>query len=149
MAEALLNHMGKGRFRAFSAGSHPSGEVSPFALDLLVKSGIPIVNLRSKSWDEFSRPGAPVIDFVLTVCNRASAEVCPIWPGQPITAHWGVEDPAAVEGSDELKRRAYFKAYIELQHRIISFSSLSVESLDRLSLQKHLDEIGQSSPMSE
>jgi arsenate reductase (thioredoxin) len=143
LAEVMLNAMGQGRFRAFSAGSHPKGEVNPFAIELLQKNRMRTEGLRSKSWDEFATPGAQPLDFVFTVCDQAAGEVCPIWPGQPMTAHWGVADPAAVEGSDEAKRRAFFKAYSELQHRLSIFVSLPIDRLDRLTLQKRLREIGQ------
>lgn len=142
LAEAVLNAMGKGRFRAYSAGSHPAGRVNPFALELIRKNRLPTEGLRSKSWDEFAAPGAPVLDFVFTVCDNAAGEVCPAWPGQPMTAHWGVPDPAAVEGSDEEKRRAFFRTWTELSNRISIFVSLPMGKLDRLSLQKRLDEIG-------
>jgi protein-tyrosine-phosphatase len=142
IAEALLNAMGGGRFRAFSAGSHPKGTVNPFALELLERNRLPVAALRSKSWDEFAAPGAPALDFVFTVCDQAAGEVCPIWPGQPMTAHWGVEDPAAVDGDDALKRRAFLKAYSELQRRLSIFVSLPIDKLDRLTLQKRLDAIG-------
>ncbi len=142
LAEALLNAMGKGRFRAFSAGSHPKHAPHPLALELLVKNRLPIEGLRSKSWDEFAAPGAPELDFVFTVCDQAAGEVCPVWPGQPMTAHWGIRDPAAVEGTDEEKRKAFFRAYNELHHRLSIFVSLPMEKLDRLTLQKRLDDIG-------
>lgn len=142
IAEALLNAMGGGRFRAFSAGSHPKGTVNPFALELLERNRLPVAALRSKSWDEFAAPGAPALDFVFTVCDQAAGEVCPIWPGQPMTAHWGVEDPAAVDGDDALKRRAFLKAYSELQRRLSIFVSLPIDKLDRLTLQRRLDAIG-------
>jgi arsenate reductase (thioredoxin) len=142
LAEVMLNAMGQGRFRAFSAGSHPKGEVNPFALELLLKHRMPTAGLRSKSWDEFAIPGAPRMDFVFTVCDQAAGEACPIWPGQPMTAHWGIADPAAVEGLDEARRRAFFKAYNELQHRLSIFVNLPMERLDRLTLQKRLHEIG-------
>jgi protein-tyrosine-phosphatase len=142
LAEALLNAMAGGRFRAFSAGSHPKGRVNPFALELLRKNRLPIEGLRSKSWDEFAQPGAAQLDFVFTVCDNAAGEVCPVWPGQPMTAHWGIDDPAAVEGSDEQKRKAFFKAYTELSHRLSIFVSLPMDKLDRLSLQRRLDAIG-------
>src|ERR1700750_934722 len=118
LAEALLNRSGAGRFRAFSAGSHPRGEVNPDALSLLRSMGLPVEGLRSKSWDEFAAPGAPRFDFIFTVCDNAANEVCPIWPGQPMTAHWGVEDPAAVEGTEEAKRKAFDHAFRELDARI-------------------------------
>jgi len=140
LAEVMLNATGRGRFRAHSAGSHPKGEVNPYALELLRKNRLPVEGLRSKSWDEFA--GAPPLDFVFTVCDQAAGEVCPIWPGQPMTAHWGIEDPAAVEGTDEAKRKAFFRAYNQLHHRLSIFVNLPMEKLDRLTLQKRLDEIG-------
>lgn len=146
LAESLLNFMGKGRFRAYSAGSFPTGKVNPFALELLKKNDLPIESLRSKSWDEFSGPGAPELDFVFTVCSKAAGEVCPVWPGQPISAHWGVDDPASAQGDDEAKRRAFVKAYTELAHRISIFTSLPLQGLDRLALKQRLDEIGRSLP---
>jgi arsenate reductase (thioredoxin) len=118
LAEAYLNARGRGPFRAYSAGSHPAGKVSPFALELLTKHRIDIAGLRSKSWDEFARPEAPKLDFVVTVCDNAAGEACPLWPGRPITAHWGVADPAAVQGSDDDKRKAFLKAFTELSTRI-------------------------------
>jgi len=123
MAEALINHRGHGRFRGFSAGSHPRGQVHPMAIAILERFHVPTKGLRSKSWEEFAMPGAPALDFVFTVCDRAANEVCPIWPGQPLTAHWGIEDPAAVDGSDEIKRRAFTKAFRELEARIKMFTS--------------------------
>jgi len=144
LAEAYLNASGKGRFKAFSAGSHPGGKVNPFALELLGKHRIDTAGLRSKSWDEFARPGAPELDFVFTVCDNAAGEVCPLWPGQPISAHWGVHDPAAVEGTDEDKRRAFFRAYTALTARINLFVNLPLEKIDRLVLKKKLDAIGKS-----
>ena len=142
LAEAYLNAAGKGRFRAYSAGSHPAGKVNPLALDLLARNRLDTAGLRSKSWDEFARPGAPKLDFVFTVCDSAAGEVCPIWPGQPMTAHWGVADPAAVEGTDEAKHRAFLRAFTELSTRINLFINLPLTRLDRLSLQKKLDDIG-------
>ncbi len=142
MAEALLNSIGQGRFRAYSAGSHPTGRVNPLAIGLLQKNRLPSEGLRSKSWDEFARPGAPPLDFVFTVCDQAAGEVCPVWPGQPITAHWGVEDPAAIQGTDEEKRRAFFNAFNVLSTRIRILASLRLESLDRLALHRKLEEIG-------
>lgn len=142
LAEAVLNNLGQGRFRAHSAGSHPAGRVNPYALELLQKHRLPVDGLRSKSWDEFAQPGAPPLDFVFTVCDSAAGEVCPVWPGQPITAHWGVEDPAAVEGSDEAKRRAFLNAFQILGNRVRIFASLRLESLDRLALDSKLREIG-------
>ncbi len=144
MSEVMMNAMGAPRFRAYSAGSHPGGTVNPFAIELLRKNRLPTEGLRSKSWDEFARPGAPELDFVFTVCDNAAGEVCPIWPGQPVTAHWGVEDPAAVQGSDDEKRRAFFSAYNRLQNRIQLFLSLPLTKLDRIALKKRLDDIGAS-----
>ena len=142
LAEVLLNNIGKGRFHAYSAGSHPGGRVNPFALELLQKNNLSVAGLSSKSWDVFAQPGAPELDFVFTVCDNAAGEVCPMWPGQPMTAHWGVEDPAAVEGSDEVKRRAFLSAYAQLQHRINMFANLPLDRIDRLSLRRKLDDIG-------
>jgi arsenate reductase len=142
MAEAILNEIGKGRFKAFSAGSHPKGEVSPYALEQLRRARLPTDGLSSKSWDEFGKADAPRLDFVFTVCDQAAGEVCPIWPGQPMTAHWGVPDPAAVQGHPEAIRRAFFVAYDVLFRRIGLFTVLRLESLERLALQKRLDDIG-------
>jgi arsenate reductase (thioredoxin) len=142
LAEVLLNTWGKGRFHAYSAGSHPGGQVNPFAIELLEKNHLPVDGLRSKSWDEFAQAGAPELDFVFTVCDNAAGEVCPVWPGQPMTAHWGVPDPAAVEGSDDDKRKAFFLAFNQLQNRISMFANLPIDKLDRLSLQKSLEAIG-------
>ncbi len=142
LAEALLNQRGKGQFRAFSAGSFPAGRVNPFALALLAESGFPVEQLRSKSWDEFAAPDAPTIDFIFTVCDNAAGEVCPIWPGRPVTAHWGIPDPAAVEGSDAEKRAAFMAAFGILERRINLLRGLPVASLDRLALNKQLSEIG-------
>ena len=144
LAEVLLNAMGGQRFRAYSAGSHPKGQVNPHALRLLTKNRMPTEGLRSKSWDEFAAPGAPPLDFVFTVCDDAAGEVCPIWPGQPMTAHWGIPDPAAATGSEAEIDRAFFRAYERLQRRISLFASLPLESLDRIALQKHVDDIGRS-----
>lgn len=144
LAEVMMNAMGAPRFKAHSAGSHPNGTVNPFAIELLQKNRLPVEGLRSKSWDEFAAPGAPELDFVFTVCDSAAGEVCPFWPGQPITAHWGVEDPAAVEGSDEDKRKAFFNAYNRLHNRIQLFLNLPLTKLDRVSLTARLKEIGQS-----
>lgn len=141
LAEAYLNLAGKGRFQAYSAGSKPGGRVNPFALELLQKNRIPVDGLRSKSWDEFAVPGAPQMDIVVTVCDSAAAEACPYWPGQPMTAHWGVPDPAAVEGSDDDKRRAFLTAYSTLSSRINLLLSLSLDKLDRLALKQKLDDI--------
>ena len=142
LAEAYLNRAGKGRFKAYSAGSKPGGRVNPFALELLEKSGIGTAGLRSKSWDEFAAAGSPSMDFVFTVCDSAAAEPCPYWPGQPMTAHWGVPDPAAVEGSDEEKRRSFRSALAVLSTRINLLMNLPVEKLGQLALKKKLDEIG-------
>lgn len=142
LAESILAHAGKGRFRAYSAGSHPAGKVNPYAMELLAQHHLPLADVRSKSWDEFAAPGAPKLDFVFTVCDNAAGEVCPIWPGQPVTAHWGVEDPAAVEGTDEQKRKAFVRTYMQLNTRIGQFLSLPIGRLDRLSLQAKLNDIG-------
>jgi protein-tyrosine-phosphatase len=146
IAEALLNSIGQGRFRAHSAGSHPAGKVNPFALQLLERMRIPTEGARSKAWDEFAAPGAPSLDFVFTVCDNAAGEVCPVWPGQPITAHWGVEDPAAVEGNDLAKTNAFRQAFRVLEHRIRVFAALPMASLDRMRLKARVTEIGTSSP---
>jgi arsenate reductase (thioredoxin) len=142
LAESILNDRGNGRFRAFSAGSHPTGRVNPYAIELLTRMQLPIAGLRSKSWDEFASPDAPALDFVITVCDNAAGEVCPIWPGQPMTAHWGVEDPAAVQGSEVDKAEAFRAAFRVLERRIMLFASLPIESLDRLSLTNKVREIG-------
>ena len=142
LSEAILNHKGTGRFRAYSAGSHPTGRVNPYALDLLNRMGLPTDGLRSKSWDEFAAPGAPQIDFIFTVCDTAAGEVCPIWPGHPMTAHWGIPDPAAVEGSDLDKTNAFRDAYRVLERRIDLLTALPIASLDRLALQQQLHDIG-------
>ena len=142
LAEALLNHYGRGRFRAYSAGSHPAGKVNPFTLELLRKNHLPIDGLRSKSWDEFAAPGAPRLDFVFTVCDQAAGEACPFWPGQPVTAHWGVEDPAAAQGTDEDKRRAFLSVFRTLGTRVRLFASLRPELLERTALQAKVKEIG-------
>jgi protein-tyrosine-phosphatase len=144
MAEVLLEHWGKGRFVAHSAGSHPKGEVHPLAVATLKRNFLPTEHLRSKSWDEFSTPDAPPLDFVFTVCDRAAREVCPFWPGQPLTAHWGIADPAAVEGTPAEKEKAFRTAYRELDARIKLFASLPLDSLDQLTLQRQLDAIGRS-----
>jgi arsenate reductase (thioredoxin) len=142
MAEALLNYWGKGRFHAFSAGSYPKGQVHPMAIAVLERNHIPVADARSKSWDEFADAGAPRLDFVFTVCDRAAQEMCPVWPGQPMTAHWGIADPAAAEGTDADKTRAFNNAFRELDARLKIFTSLRLESLDQLSLQRQLDAIG-------
>lgn len=145
LAEAYLNSAGKGRFTAHSAGSHPAGKVNPFALELLQKNRLPTAGLRSKNWDEFARSGAPKLDFVFTVCDNAAGETCPVWPGQPITAHWGVADPAAVQGTDAEKRKAFLRAFTELSVRINLLLALPIDKLDRLVLQKKLNDIGRTS----
>jgi protein-tyrosine-phosphatase len=142
IAEALLERLGGGRFRAFSAGSHPKGEVNPRTLDLLRNSKYDVSGYRSKSWDEFAVPGAPVMDFVFTVCDDAAGETCPLWPGQPMTAHWGVPDPAAATGSDAEIGLAFAEAYRLLNNRISVFTSLPIAKLDNLSLQARLHNIG-------
>ena len=149
MAEALLNFWGRGRFRAYSAGSHPKVEVHPLTLERLAQAHLPTEGARSKSWNEFSGPGAPKLDFVFTVCGNAAREQCPHWPGQPMTAHWGVDDPAAVEGTREVQRRAFHRALRELEARIRLFLSLPLDSLDRMALQEKLREIGRSAPSEE
>ena len=142
VAESILRQVGAGRFHAHSAGSRPAGRVHPFALELLQRNRMPTDGLRSKNWDEFAQPGAPKLDFVFTVCDNAAGEICPVWPGQPMTAHWGIPDPAAVEGSDDDKRKAFAEASRTLLSRIRIFTSLSLDKLDRLSLQRKLDEMG-------
>ena len=142
MAEAILNHKGKPNFTAYSAGSHPSGAVRPEALRQLETSRLPIVGLRSKNWDEFAAPGAPRMDFVFTVCDNAARETCPLWPGQPMTAHWGVPDPAAVQGTPEQIAKAFRDAYLMLDRRISLFLNLPLSALDGLAIKKKLDDIG-------
>jgi len=142
MAEALLEHWGGERFKGYSAGSFPKGAVHPLGLDLLENADLETRGLRSKSWDEFAEPGSPEMDFVFTVCDRAAGEVCPIWPGNPVTAHWGVADPAAVEGTQAEKRRAFREAYLVLENRIKLFTSLRLEALNRLAVKRNVDEIG-------
>lgn len=142
LGECILNRLGRGRFRAFSAGSQPRGEVHPFALDLLREMNHDVSELRSKSWDEFSEPGAPELNFVFTVCDQAAQEICPVWPGQPMTAHWGIPDPSRAEGSEAERRFAFADAYRMLSQRISIFVSLPLASIDKLALQKQLDNIG-------
>jgi arsenate reductase len=142
MAEALINTMGHGRFRAYSAGSHPTGTVNPFAVEQIGKLDYPLDKLRSKSWDEFARPDAPQMDFIITVCDKAAGEVCPVWPGQPISAHWGFEDPAAVEGSDEEKRRAFAKTFRHIMNRVQVFVNLPLALLERSAIKREMDNIG-------
>ncbi len=148
LAEAYLNTMSKGHFRAYSAGSKPGGRVNPFALELLANSRIDTAGLRSKSWDEFAGAGAPKMDFIFTVCDSAAAEPCPYWPGQPMTAHWGVPDPAAVQGSDDERRRAFREAFSVLATRINLLVNLPIDKLDRLALKHKLDDIGRSGQVS-
>ncbi|GAC1663942.1 MAG: hypothetical protein NVS9B2_00790 [Steroidobacteraceae bacterium] len=149
MAESLLNHWGKGRFQAFSAGSFPKGQVHPLAIDLLKRTNLPSEGLRSKSWDEFAAPGAPPLDFIFTVCDNAAGEVCPVWPGKPMTAHWGIADPAAAEGSDADKAFAFRNALKELETRIKLFVQLPIASLDKMTLREKLRAIGQPSTTAE
>jgi protein-tyrosine-phosphatase len=142
LAEALIDHWGKGRFKGFSAGSFPKGTVHPLAIEILGKLHLRTSGLRSKSWNEFARAGAPAMDFVFTVCDQAARELCPIWPGNPVTAHWGVPDPAAVEGTEAEKRRAFREAYVVLENRIKLFVALPIEKLDRMAIKRDVDEIG-------
>ena len=144
LGEAIVDRLGQGRFRGFSAGSQPKGSPHPYTLDLLASLGLPVQHLRSKSWDEFAAPGAPRLDFVFTVCDNAANEVCPFWPGQPMTAHWGVPDPVGVQGTDVERALAFADTYRMLNNRISIFTSLPLSSLDELSLQKQLDDIGRS-----
>jgi arsenate reductase len=147
MAECALTRWGGERFRAFSAGSQPKGAPHPLTLELLRRCHYDVSGLRSKSWDEFAAAGAPPLDFVFTVCDRAGSETCPLWPGQPVTAHWGCEDPVLAEGSDEEKLRVFRRVYTELENRIKIFVSLPIESLDRLALKRKLDAIGKTDPL--
>jgi arsenate reductase len=142
LAEAYLNTAGKDRFVAYSAGSHPAGKVNPFAVELLEKNRLPTKGLRSKNWDEFAKPGAPKLDFVFTVCDNAAGEACPVWPGQPMTAHWGIADPAAAGGTEQERRKAFLRAFTELATRINLLLALPVDKLDRLTLKRKLDDIG-------
>ncbi|WP_134681095.1 arsenate reductase ArsC [Paracoccus ravus] len=144
MAETILNAEAGGRFHAFSAGSTPKGVVHPFALQLLDRLGHDCSGLRSKSWDEFARPDAPQMDFVFTLCDDAADEICPVWPGQPMTAHWGLADPAVATGNEAERHLAFADTYRALKNRILAFTSLPIASIDRMSLQRHVDEIGQS-----
>ncbi|HTD75851.1 MAG TPA: arsenate reductase ArsC [Steroidobacteraceae bacterium] len=146
LAESLLNTLGKGRFHAFSAGSFPKGQVHPLALDLLKRMNLPSEGFRSKRWDEFAAPEAPPLDFIFTVCDNAAGEMCPVWPGTPVTAHWGIADPAAVEGSDADKAFAFRKALKELETRIKLFTQLPIASLDQMTLREKLRAIGQQPP---
>ena len=142
MAEALMNRLSQNRFRAYSAGSHPAGQVNPLTLELLSRKGFATEGLRSKNWDEFAQSGAPAMDFVVTVCDRAAGEVCPVWPGQPMTAHWGFEDPAAAPGNDEARRKVFEKVFIEIARRVELMLALPVEKLDRLALERQVRDIG-------
>lgn len=142
LAESLMNNLGQGRFKAYSAGSHPGGSVNPYALELLARHQFSTENLHSKSWDVFSQPDAPQFDFIFTVCDNAAGEACPFWPGKPISAHWGLEDPAAVEGSDEAKRKAFADAFRIFNRRISLFLSLPLDKLDALAIKHEMDQIG-------
>jgi arsenate reductase (thioredoxin) len=142
MGEVLINKWSGGRFVGFSAGSFPKGEVNPVTLQLLARFQLPMAGLRSKSWDEFAKPGAPELDFVFTVCDQAAGEMCPVWPGQPITAHWGMEDPASAQGTDEEKLMVFNRVFRALESRIKIFCSLPLRSLDRVRIKEHVDEIG-------
>lgn len=142
MAEALVTSLGKGRFKGFSAGSKPTGKVNPFAIEQVVKIGYPVEHLRSKSWDEFATPQAPRMDFIFTVCDNAAGEACPFWPGHPATAHWGFEDPAAIEGSDEAKRAAFERIFRQIEARMQNFVSLPLEVLEQQAMQAELRKIG-------
>jgi arsenate reductase (thioredoxin) len=144
LAEGLMNHLGAERFKAYSAGSHPNGVVNPFALSTLQTLRVPTDGFRSKNWDEFALPGAPKLDFVFTVCDNAAGEMCPVWPGQPMTAHWGVPDPAAVEGTDAEKAHAFMATAITLKRRIELMLSLPIRSLDSMAIQRELKQIGKS-----
>ena len=144
LAEAYLNHVGKGRFIAYSAGSHPSGSINPMTIQILRQTGYAVDGLRSKGWDEFAVPGAPRMDFVITVCDSAAGEVCPVWPGQPMTAHWGFEDPSQAKGTEEERRRVFQRVFRQITARIQLFLSLPMEQLDALSLQQRLNDIGKS-----
>jgi arsenate reductase len=143
IAQALLNSAGRDRFIAYSAGSHPTGEVNPLAIQELTRLRIPTDGLRSKGWEEFAKPGAPEMDFVITVCDTAAGETCPAWPGQPITAHWGMPDAAAIQGEDQAKRKAFHDCAVTMKRRIDIMNALPLESLDRLAIQKHVREIPQ------
>ncbi len=142
MAEVVLNKLGRGRFRAYSGGSHPTGKVHPLAIEALQRMNLPTEGLRSKSWDEFAIEDAPRLDFVFTVCDKAAGEICPAWPGQPMTAHWGIEDPATFVGPEDMMRATFHNALVMLSRRIELFLSLPIEKLDRMSLQNRLSEIG-------
>jgi arsenate reductase len=149
LAETLIDHWGKGRFKGYSAGSFPRGAVHPLALETLEKLHLRTSGLRSKSWGEFARPGAPVMNFVFTVCDQAAGEVCPVWPGNPLTAHWGVPDPATVEGTEAEQRRAFRDAYVVIENRIKLFVALPIEKLDRMAIKRNVDDIGRRGAASE
>ena len=142
LAEALIDHWGKGRFKGYSGGSFPKGAVHPLAFEVLEKLHLRTSGLRSKSWNEFARPGAPVMDFVFTVCDQAASEVCPVWPSNPVTAHWGVPDPAAVKGTEAEQRRAFRDAYVVLENRVKLFVALPIEKLDGMAIKRSVDDIG-------
>jgi arsenate reductase len=142
LGEALFNTLVAGRFKAYSAGSHPTGKVNPFAIEQVLALDYPVEELRSKSWDEFAQPDSPPLDFIVTVCDNAAGEVCPLWPGQPVTAHWGFPDPAAVEGSDEVKRAAFASTLRQIRHRVQLFLSLPLETLDRMAIENRMKAIG-------
>jgi arsenate reductase (thioredoxin) len=142
LGESIVNHLGGGRFRGFSAGSHPKGTVHPYTLDLLASLRLPVADLRSKSWEEFAKPSAPAMDFIFTVCDDAAGEACPVWPGKPMTARWGIPDPAAATGGEVERRAAFRQAFAALDNRIKLFLALPVASLDKLTLQARLDAIG-------
>jgi arsenate reductase len=142
IGEALFNTLGAGRFKAFSAGSHPTGKVNPFAIEQVQALGYPLEGLRSKSWDEFAQPDSPQMDFIVTVCDKAAGEMCPLWPGQPVAAHWGFPDPAAVEGSDEEKRAAFASTLRQIRNRVQLFLSLPLETLDRMAIENRMKAIG-------
>lgn len=146
MAEALINTMGRGRFKAYSAGSHPGGTVNPFAIEQVKATGYPVDELRSKSWDEFATPGAPKMDFIVTVCDNAAGEMCPIWPGQPMTAHWGFEDPAAFEGTEAEKRRVFEKTFRQIMNSVRVFVNLPLAMLDKTAIKREIDAIGTATP---
>ena len=148
LAEALIGHWGRGGFKGYSAGSFPKGVVHPWALDLLESLHLPTRGLRSKSWNEFAQSGAPIMDFVFTVCDQAAGEVCPVWPGNPLTAHWGVPDPAAVQGTEAEQRRAFREAYVALENRIKLFVALPIEKLDRMAVKRNVVDIGRHGPAS-
>jgi arsenate reductase len=142
MAEALFNFLGKGRFKAYSAGSHPTGMVHPFAIEMIAQLDYPVDSVRSKSWDEFAKDDAPKMDFVITVCDNAAGEICPVWPGAPITVHWGFEDPAAVQGSDEVKRKAFERIFHFIKNRVSLFCQLPRAELDKLAVKHEMDKLG-------